>query len=97
MPTTISLVNGVASAHLSGGDRFMWVNPTPTNVLVQNCGDFCVQQGYDVPANSEVEGQIIASPPANWTFTENPSIWNNNGQPGMPHVQNPPVLHRDVA
>jgi hypothetical protein len=97
MPTTISLVNGVASAHLNPGDHFVWVNPTTTNVLVQNCGDFCVQQGYDVPAGTEVAGQINSNPPANWTFSEYPSVWNNGGAPGMPHVQNPPVMHRDVA
>jgi hypothetical protein len=72
------------------------VNPTATSVVVQNCGGFCTQQGYDVPANSEVAGQISQTPAAAWTFSENPSVWNPGG-PGMPHVQNPPVMHEDVA
>ena len=97
MPTTINLVTGAASAHLNPGDRFAWLNPTTTSVLVGNCGGFCTQQGYDVPANSEVAGQILQSPAANWTFTENPSVWDPGGAPGVPHVQNPPVMHRDVA
>lgn len=96
MPTTVSIVTGAASAHLNPGDHFMWVNPTNTSVLVANCGGFCTQQGYEVPANSQIAAQIIQNP-SSWTFTENPSVYNNGGAPGMPHVQNPPVMHEDVA
>jgi hypothetical protein len=96
MPTTVSLVTGVASAQLNPGDHFVWVNPTNTNVLVANCGGFCTQQSYDVPANGEVAAQIIQNPVA-WTFTETPNVYNNVGL-GMPHVHNPQAMReKDVA
>jgi hypothetical protein len=98
MPTTINLVDGTASAHLNAGDHFAWQNPTTTQVVVGNCSEFCTASSYTVPGQSEVAGQITQNPAANWTFTETPSVWRPGViNPGAPHVQNPPVMHRDVA
>lgn len=98
MPTTVNVVTGQASAHLSAGDPFVWVNPTPHAVQLTNCGGFCAQDTYPVPGNSQTAAMVNLAP-TNWNFTENPTtIWNPGGpNPGLPHVQNPPTMHREVA
>jgi hypothetical protein len=101
MPT-INVVNGHASAPLTPNENFTWLNPTSNQVTLTNCGGFCTQATYTVPAKSatapgEASGQINANP-NNWSFTENPSsTWNPGGvNPGLPRVQNP-TMARDVA
>jgi hypothetical protein len=103
MPTTINLVDGTASIHLSAGDHFAWENNTDQPVVVSNCSEFCVGSTYTVPARTAtgpglLAGQINSNPADNWTFVETPSVWRPGViNPGVPHVQNPPVMHRDVA
>jgi hypothetical protein len=101
MPTTVSLVIGVASAQLNPGDRFVWVNPTLNQVTITDCIGFCTQASYTIPARTatgpgETAAQINPSP-YNWEFMENPpDTWSGTGL-GMPHIQNPTSPAAEVA
>ncbi|MGH9493456.1 MAG: hypothetical protein ACRD3B_00560 [Candidatus Sulfotelmatobacter sp.] len=98
MPITVSVVTGQASSHLSAGDPFVWVNPTPHPVYLTNCGGFCAQDNYPVAANSETAAEVNLAP-TNWNFTETPTtVWNPGGpHPGLPHIQNPSKIEKEVA
>jgi hypothetical protein len=87
MPTPqVNIQNGsVTNPPVTYPGDFQWLNPTGTNVLLTNCGGFCTQDSYRVPANSTVNAQTIANPTNN-NFTETPNEWN---APGMPHIKNP--------
>lgn len=107
MPTTVNVTNGRPSVALHPNDDFVWVNPTGNQVELTNCGGFCTQSSYSVPAAGATPGEAAAkinSAPTGWSFTESPTdTWNPGGPtPGTPRIQNPGRFianenERDVA
>jgi hypothetical protein len=81
-----------AGGSLQPGQKFYWANPTGLMVTVNNCGGFCTNSSYPVPAAANgqqyglKEATLLASPTV-WTFSETPNEWN---APGLPRITNPP-------
>lgn len=92
MPTpSFNLQNGsVLGTWPSKGGTFYWYNPTSSPVVLTNCGNFCTQDSYTVPAsnspsNGYLQVTLLNMPNANpYAFTD--PAWN---APGMPHLQAP--------
>jgi hypothetical protein len=93
MPTPqVDIQNGsVTNGPVTFPGSFQWNNPTGTNVLLTNCGGFCTQASYQVPANGTTDAETIANPTSH-DFTETPNEWN---APGMPHIKNPTMARDD--
>jgi hypothetical protein len=78
---------------LQPGQYFYWANPASVAVTLTGCGGFCVDSTYTVPAPPTgqqfglKQAQLLASPGADWSFTETPPEWN---VPGVPRIINPP-------
>jgi hypothetical protein len=81
-----------AGGSLQTGQKFYWANPTGLVVTLDNCGGFCTEASYIVPAPPAgqqyglKEATLVAAPTV-WTFSETPNEWN---APGRPVITNPP-------
>jgi hypothetical protein len=95
---TVSVKDGIASAHLSANEWFSWTNPWNYQVTVSNCSGFCTQDSYVVAANGSTSAQINSNP-SSWGFTDTPNTaWAPGGtNPGMPHITNPRQRREEVA
>jgi hypothetical protein len=105
----ISIVTG-QNVNPNGGSLqlngfFYWANPAGVAVTLTGCGGFCVDSSYVVPSPPSgqtyglKQAQLLASPGADWSFTENPPEWN---VPGVPRIISPPepsplAENREVA
>jgi len=87
-----NLQNGqVLNGPIVHGQPFNWYNPTGNPVMLTNCGTFCTQDSYTVPAYGTTQATMLAMPNPNpFAFTD--PAWNT---PGQPHLSNPsrPELH----
>ena len=73
------------------GQPFNWYNPTGNPVTLTNCGNFCTQDSYTVPANGTAQATMLFMPNANaYAFTD--PAWNT---PGQPHLSNPSLPDAD--
>ena len=82
----INIVDGtIVNGPLVHGQPFGWYNPTANAVTLTNCGNFCTQDSYTIPANSVLEAWVRNPPNQNPLAFTDPA-WNT---PGMPHIQNP--------
>jgi len=83
---TINVVDGsVSNGPLVHGQPFAWYNPTASAVTLSNCGNFCTQDSYTVPANGYAQAGILQTP-NQFALAFTDPAWN---APGMPHIQNP--------
>lgn len=91
MPTpNINVTNGAVQGTLVHGQPFWWWNPTSATVVVSNCGNFCLVNAYEVPANGYTAATVSINPnQATLAFTTTASV------PGQPHVQNPITVDED--
>lgn len=85
MPNTpnINIQNGSVTGTLETGEPFYWYNPTGTAVAIGNCGTWCEDSSYKLPAGpGYTPAQILATPNGNaYAWVEGPSEWTGNGQP----------------
>lgn len=89
MPTpNINIVNGQVTGTLALNQPFYWYNPNTNDVAItiNDCGTWCVQSSYTIPAGQQyAQAQIQASPNDNpYAWTENPDAWIAGG--GGPHL-----------
>ena len=81
MPIQVNIQNGsITGGTLSKGCTFEWYNPTGNPVQLTNCGNFCTQDNYNVPANGYASAQILAMPNGLQYAFKDPA-WNAGGQP----------------
>ncbi len=100
MPIQVNVQNGsitpVGSA-LGPNVAFQWYNPSPVDVQIRHCGNWCMPDNCTVPANGgTVSAQVLAVPNTNnCAFYD--SGWNT---PGMPHIEvnpSPSAKEKEVA
>lgn len=91
VPTpNINIVNGQVTGTLTKGQPFYWYNPTANDVAITigNCGTWCEQSEYTIPAGSQqyVQAQIKSSPNENaLSWVDDPSSdWTGGGT--GPHI-----------
>ena len=88
-PPYINLQNGSITGTIMHGQNFYWYNPTTSDVQVKNCGTWCTQDSYAVPAGGYVQANVsFVTNPNSYAFTEHPNQWN---APGQPHISAPSV------
>ncbi len=86
MPNTpnINIQNGEVTGTLENGKPFYWYNPTSSAVTIGNCGTWCEDSSYNLPAgpNSYTAAQILATPnPNSYAWVEGPDEWTAAGEP----------------
>lgn len=89
MPNTpnINIATGevTPTGGLQKGHSFYWYNPNVNDVAItiNDCGTWCEDSQYTIPANQQyVEGKIQSSPNENpYAWTENPNAWSGSGGP----------------
>ncbi|MGA1985665.1 MAG: hypothetical protein ABSG72_05300 [Candidatus Sulfotelmatobacter sp.] len=85
-----------AGSTLSANTPFQWLNNTPNDVELSNCGNWANKDTYDVPGNGGTADASVLPVPnlQGGAFTD--PAWNT---PGMPHiVVTPwPVTKKEVA
>ena len=83
----VNIQTGEVNGSLVNGQAFYWYNPTAQAVTLFNCGTWCQDDSYQVPAAGYAEAALRTMPNDNaFAWTEDPNEWNT---PGMPHTQGP--------
>jgi len=81
----VDITTGNVFGTLVHGQPFYWYNPTISNAIVSNCGNFCVVGAYEVPANGATMATILTVP----NQSSNAFSSTQFTGAGMPHLQNP--------